>query len=328
LSGRTFEATGRAGSAGVAVINDDDGQGFYPTGRAVGKTLWLGPPEEVNASLLPAGFRLPRLTIVGVVADARFAGLDVVPQPEVYALYAQSTETPPTLYLALRSLRDPAGVIGDLRPRLRALDAAMPLAEVATVQQLLRESGAQHRFGATLVSAFAVLAFGLAIVGVYCVVAHFVTQRTRELGIRMALGAAEHRVLRFAVWGGVATALAGTFVGLAASLALGSIMRQFVFGITPTDLVTFVTVPTVLLVAVVSRPPSQRYARRASRPPLLHRPLRVRFALVFRDGLAMTGTVPVRGVCPQSLTILGSPLRRMPPSAAVRAQHRPAQPPR
>ena len=127
----------------------------------------------------------------------------------------------------------------------------MPLAEVATVQQLMRDAGARRRFGATLVTAFAVLAFGLAIVGVYGVVAQFVTQRTRELGIRMALGAAEHRVVRLVVWEGMATALGGAAVGLVASLALAGVMRELVFGVTPTDLVTFVTVPAVLLVAVV-----------------------------------------------------------------------------
>ena len=250
-SGRLFETTDRAGTAGVAIINESMARRFYPGGNPVGKTIWLGPPEEMIVSILPSGYRFPRLTVVGVVADERFDGLDAPPQPEVYGLYSQSTETPAALYLALRSSRDPASVIGDVRAALREVDATMPLAEVATVQELMRDAGARRRFGAGIVTAFAVLALGLAVVGVYGVVAHFVTQRTRELGIRMALGAGEPRVVRLVVLEGVMTACAGVAVGLCASFALGGVMRDLVFGVTSTDPMTFVLVPAVLLVAVV-----------------------------------------------------------------------------
>ena len=251
VAGRTFQATDRPGSVEVVVVNETLAKRFFPAGDAVGKRLWLGPPESMVASLLPAGFRFPRLTIVGVVADERFAALDEPPQPEIYAPYGQSTETPSAFYLAVRSPREPTALVAELRAALRDVDAAMPLAEVATARELMRESGARRRFGTLLVTSFAVLALGLAVVGVYGVVAQFVTQRSRELSIRMALGAGSDRVVGLVVREGLMTAIAGAVLGLGAALAVARVMRDVLFGVTTTDPVTFVVIPVVLTLAVV-----------------------------------------------------------------------------
>jgi predicted permease len=263
IAGRTFEPQDREGSPGVVVVNQTMARRFWPGGSPIGKMLWLGPPEHMVSSILPAGFRFPRLTVTGVVADERFESLDVPPEPEIYQLYAQSTETSPALYLAVRSKRAPAAVVADLRNVLREVDPTMPLAEVATVGQLLRESGARRRFGALLVTGFAILALTLAFVGVYGVAAQFVAQRRRELAIRLALGASDDRVVRLVLREGLVTASAGAVVGLCVALGLGGVMRDVIFEVGPGDPVTYLTSAAVLLAAILLATivPARRAAR-------------------------------------------------------------------
>jgi hypothetical protein len=235
----------------VAIINQTMARRFWPGRDPVGATIWMGPPEAMVSSLLPPGFSFPRLTVIGVVADERFESLDQPPEPEVYQLYSQSTETPAALYLAVRTRGEPVLVIPSLRAALRAVDPSMPLAEVATVGELMRESGARRRFGALLVSGFAALALGLALVGVYGVAAQFVAQRRRELAIRLALGAGVGEVVRLVLREGAGTALAGGAIGIGAALALSGLMRAVVFEIGPGDPVTYATSALVLLAAVI-----------------------------------------------------------------------------
>lgn len=263
IAGRTFEAEDRADSPGVAVVNQTMARRFWPGGTPVGKTIWMGPPEHMISSILPEGFRFPRLTVIGVVADERFESLEAPPDPEVYQLYAQSTETSPALYLAVRSARDPALVVADLRKTLREVDPAMPLAEVATVGQLMRESGARRRFGALLVTSFALLALSLAFVGVYGVVAQYVAQRRRELAIRLALGASDAGVVRLVLREGLATALVGAAVGFAVAFGLAGVMREVTFEVGPTDPVTYSASAAVLLAAILLATivPARRAAR-------------------------------------------------------------------
>jgi predicted permease len=250
ISGRTFEAHDGAGSAPVAVVNEAFARRFWPQGDPVGKIIWMGPPEEMLGPNRQPGYRFPRLTIVGVVADERFQALDAPPQPEVYQLYAQSTETPSTLYVAVRSPGDPATVAGEIRTAVRELDAAMPLAQVATARELMRVSSARRRLSTLLVAGFAVLALGLAMVGIYGIAAQFVTQRTRELGIRIAVGAGTGQVMRLVLREGGLTALAGATAGLVGAVAGARLMRDVLFGVTPTDPVTYLGI-TIVLVAVV-----------------------------------------------------------------------------
>jgi putative ABC transport system permease protein len=265
LAGRTFEPSDQAGSPGVAVVNQAMARRFWPGGSPVGKMIWLGPPEHMVSSLLPQGFRFPRLTVVGVVADERFEALDTPPDPEVYQLYAQSTETSPVLYLTVRSTREPGAVVADLRNTLREVDPAMPLAEIATAGELVRESSAKRRFGAVLVTGFAGLALALSLVGVYGVAAQFVGQRRRELAIRLALGAAAGSVVRLVLREGLMTALAGAGIGLGVALALAGLMRDVIFGVSTVDPATYVASAGVLLAAVVLA--TFIPARRASRLP-------------------------------------------------------------
>jgi predicted permease len=265
LSGRAFDPADRADGQPVAVINRAMARRFWPRRDPLGATLWMGPPEAMISTLLPAGYRFPRLTVVGVVADERFESLDQPADPEVYQLYAQSTETPSAFYLAVRTRGQPSLVIPGLRSALRAVDPTMPLAEVATVGELMRESGARRRFGAVLVSGFAALALALALVGVYGVAAQFVAQRRRELAIRLALGADIREIVRLVLREGAGTALAGGAVGIAVALALSGLMRAVVFEVQPSDPVTYGACTAVLLAAVLLA--ALLPARRAARLP-------------------------------------------------------------
>jgi putative ABC transport system permease protein len=265
LSGRAFDSTDRADGQPVAVVNRAMARRFWPGRDPLGATLWMGPPEAMISTLLPPGYRFPRLTVVGVVADERFESLDQPAQPEVYQLYAQSTETPSTLYLAVRTRGQPSLVIPGLRSALRTVDPTMPLAEVATVSELMSESGARRRFGAVLVSGFAALALALALVGVYGVAAQFVAQRRRELAIRLALGADIREIVRLVLREGAGTALAGGIFGIAVALALSGLMRAVVFEVQPSDPVTYAACTAVLLAAVLLA--ALLPARRAARLP-------------------------------------------------------------
>jgi cell division protein FtsX len=203
--------------------------------------------------------------VIGVARDELFESLDLPPEPEVYQLYAQSTETSPTLYLVVRSPRESAAIAADLRGVLRDVDPTMPLAEVATIRQLMRESGARRRFGTLLLAGFATLALTLALVGVYGVAAQFVAQRRRELAIRLALGASDGRLVRLVLREGLVTALLGVAVGFAVAFGLSGAMRDLTFEVRPTDPLTYLVSAALLLAAILLA--TFMPARRASRLP-------------------------------------------------------------
>jgi putative ABC transport system permease protein len=264
-AGRGFEPTDRRGGLPVAVVNETLAKRFWPGEDPVGKIIWMGPPEHMIASLLPEGYRFPRLTVVGVVQDERFDALDAPPNPEVYQLYGQSGELSSSVYLAIRSTREPSALIADLRSTLRQMDPMLPLAQVATAGELVREASANRRFGALLVTSFAGLALALSLVGVYGVAAQFVAQRRRELAIRLALGAGDASVMRLVLREGLVTALAGAAAGLGAALALGGIMRDVIFQVSTADPATYAASGVLLLASVVLA--TFIPARRASRLP-------------------------------------------------------------
>jgi putative ABC transport system permease protein len=265
VAGRGFELSDRPGGPAVAVVNETMAQRFWPGDDPVGKIIWMGPPEHMVASLLPEGFRFPRLTVIGVVKDERFDALDAPPNPEVYQLHGQTGEVSSLLYLAVRSTREPSALIADLRSTLRQVDPMLPLAQVATAGELVRESAAKRRFGALLVTSFAVLALALSLVGVYGVAAQFVAQRRRELAIRLALGAGDASVMRLVLREGLVTGLAGAAAGLGVAFALGGIMRDVIFQVSTADPATYAASGGLLLASVVLA--TFIPARRASRLP-------------------------------------------------------------
>jgi predicted permease len=262
-AGRVFDASDHAGSPGVAVVNETAARKFWPGGSPVGQTIWMGPPEALVASVNPPGFRFPRLRVVGVVADERFTGLDQPPADEVYQLTDQVTERASVMYVVVRSAGDPLALAAAVRREVRALDPYQPVAEVASMSDLVRRAMAPRRFSTSLVGAFAALALMLAAVGLYGVVSYSVAQRRREIGVRMALGASARSVLRLVAAQGLKPALVGAAVGLVGAMVLTRLMGSMLFGVAPSDPLAVLGAAALLagVAALASVVPARRVLR-------------------------------------------------------------------
>jgi putative ABC transport system permease protein len=262
-AGRVFDESDRAGGPGVAVVNETAARKFWPGRSPVGTTIWMGSPEALIAGRLPSNFRFPRLRVVGVVADERFTALDQPPDAEVYQLSDQVTERGSEKYLVIRSDADPLALAAAVRREVRALDPYQPVAEIATMSQLVRGALARRRFSTALLGAFAALALALAAVGLYGVVSYSVAQRRQELGVRMALGASARRVLGLVIGQGLRPALAGAVIGLAGAVFLTRLMSGMLFGVAPGDPLTMLAVACVLtaVALVASLVPARRALR-------------------------------------------------------------------
>lgn len=209
------------------------------------------------------------LRVVGVVGDVH-ASLDEDPLPQVYRLQNQLPALfggagARTMTLALRTSVPPESLVAAARAALADVDPEIPMAQVRSMHEIFQRSVAQPRLTRNLLGAFGLLALLLAAVGIYGVVSYTVARRTREIGIRMALGAGRARVSALMVLEGAAPALLGAALGTAAAVAGGGWLREVLFRVSPTDVLTLVTVPALLVgVALLA---SWLPARRASRVP-------------------------------------------------------------
>jgi putative ABC transport system permease protein len=252
LKGRAFSEHDSADSQQVAIINETLARRFFADEDPIGKTIWMGPPE----SLLPPDAQTPenrfvRRVIVGVVADVKGSSLDKSPNPEALAPYSQNKREgwSNALMLAVRTTASPQSAIAVIREQVRALDADQPITNVATMEERLSQSLSQPRFSTMLLGLFAAVALLLAAVGIFGVMSHVVTQRTHEIGIRMALGAQRLDVLKLVVGHGMRLTVIGLTIGLAASFALTRLMSSMLFGVSATDPLTFLAI-SVLLASV------------------------------------------------------------------------------
>jgi putative ABC transport system permease protein len=184
-------------------------------------------------------------TIVGVVADMRYAKLDAQPAPETYVPYRQALGFR-FVDIMVRAAGDPSALAGTTRKLIADLDRTRPVYDVQTVEQALASSIAPRRFNLLLLGIFAAVALVLAVVGIYGVMGYVVTQRTHEIGVRMALGACRGEVVCMVVQQGMAIAAAGIAVGAAAALGLTRIMGSLLYEISPTDGPTFGVICGVL----------------------------------------------------------------------------------
>jgi putative ABC transport system permease protein len=182
--------------------------------------------------------------IIGVVGDHKHMGLDTEIEPMSYWPHAEQAF--PFMTLVVRTKGDPGNITSAARGVIQGLDVEQPLADVRTLESLLSDSVARARFNTLLLTVFAVVALILSAVGIYGVMSYAVTQRTHEIGIRMALGAQTSHVLALVVKQGMTLALVGVVVGLGASFALTRIMASLLYGITATDTLTFSLIPVVL----------------------------------------------------------------------------------
>jgi putative ABC transport system permease protein len=223
----------------VAVINETMARRFWPNEDPVGKRFCYGGPQCGG----------PLLTIVGVVGDMRRTGFDKPVRYETFLPYTQLA--PGTLTLVVRTIGDPLAAVAPVRAQLRSLDAEQPLFEVATMDQLLSSMVAQRRFSMTLLGTFAALALLLGVVGVYGVTSYLVAQRTREVGVRLALGAPPGQVVAMVVRQGMTVAVVGLGIGLVAALAAARLMAGLLFGVSPYDVATLLVVIAVIALATL-----------------------------------------------------------------------------
>jgi len=236
LRGRDFSEADTTDSVPVALVNVALEKKYWPNQGAIGKQIG------------PAGARYPLMTIVGVVPDVKHISLREDTTPEIYVVYTQK-QWPSMLNMrvALRTKTEPASMTESVRQAIHSLDPELPLAKVATLTTLVEDSLSQPRFAMLLLASFGVLALLLASIGMYGVISYSVMQRTQEIGIRMALGAERRKVFAMVLGQGARLAGLGIAFGLVAALGLTRIMASFLFGVRPTDPLTFAAVSLLLV---------------------------------------------------------------------------------
>ncbi|MGH9843320.1 MAG: FtsX-like permease family protein [Blastocatellia bacterium] len=225
-AGRSLTGRDREGQPGVVVINETLARRYWPNESALSKRLKLGP--NPNA---------PWLTVVGVAGDARNFGLDTEARPEAYVSYLQSPSE--RMRVIIRTATEPLSLAPSVRTSVRAFDQDLPFSQVTTMEQLYAKSVAQRRLNLLLLAILAGVALLLAACGTYGVMAYTVAERTREIGVRMALGARAGDVLSLIVRQGMRLTVLGVLLGLTASFALTRLMRTLLFGVSATDPLTF-----------------------------------------------------------------------------------------
>ena len=239
--GRLFNDQDVAGQPGVAVIDERMAHEYWPNQNPVGKRLRRGGVDSNS----------PWLTVVGVVGRVKHESLDSDPRIAFYLPHGQAPTR--ALSLVVRASSDAAQLTGAVKQAIRDVDATLPMYSVRTMEAYLDRSLARHRFSMVLLGVFAAIALMLAAVGTYGVMAYVVGQGTREIGIRIALGASRGRVMGLVLGQGMLLAAAGIVVGLIGAFWLSQFMRTLLFEIGARDPLTFVVVPAVLLaVALVA----------------------------------------------------------------------------
>ena len=238
LKGRAFTELDSTGAPDVTVINEALARRYFPNENPLGKRL-------LSTRLQLLGGDPVTREVVGVVGDVRHFGLDVEPRPEMYLPYNQDPW--PGMHLIVRASFDPTSLVSAVRNEIWAVDKDQPIFNIKTMEQRVAESTSQRRFNMLLLVVFAAVALALAAVGVYGVMSYSVSQRTHEIGIRMALGARAADVVRLVVAQGMTLALVGVVVGLIAAFALTRLMTSLLYGVSATDPVTFAVISLILI---------------------------------------------------------------------------------
>lgn len=245
LRGRIFSGVDTPGAEPVALINREMADSFWHGEDPIGQFIWIGKPMG-PAAAEPAPRR-----IVGIVENIREVALSEPPEETIYIPYPQ-TRNWSEAHFIVRSGQDPLGLVPSVRSTLRTMAPDQPISSIKTLDQVVSDSVVSQRFDATLLTVFGAIALLIATVGVYGVISYSVAQRTNEIGIRMALGATRGRVMGMVLGQGLRLALAGVVVGLAASYWLTRLLRELLYGVKPTDSVTFISVSLVLLAVALA----------------------------------------------------------------------------
>ena len=234
IAGRDFDDRDRKGAQRVIIVNERMAQLLWPGENAVGKHIFIGV-ESRDA-----------IEVVGVARTGKYRALAEDPKPYYYSPMAQ--RGPSGMILTVRTTNDPRNLVGAIRKEVQTIDARIPLSAIKTMNEHMTFALWAPNMAATLALAFGVVALLLSAVGLYSVMAYIVSQRTREVGIRMALGANRRNVLKLITRQGMLLALIGVAIGLALSLLLASALSSVLIGISSYDLTTFVVVPFLLVI--------------------------------------------------------------------------------
>jgi len=239
--GRLFSDVDGPTAPPVVVVNESLARRFFPDGDAIGGKITFGDAADP---------RTPWATIIGIVSDTRRGGVNRAPWAEVYYPHAQVPD--PRMYALVRTSGDPLAVARAAQAAVWAIDQNQPVHSIRTVEALLAVSQANRRFTTLLVGIFSIVALALAAVGIYGVIAYSAAQRTKEIGIRIALGATGSDVLTMVLKEGATIGVVGLAAGLAAALVLTRFMSSLLFGVGARDPITFVLLPIVLLLVIIA----------------------------------------------------------------------------
>ncbi|MPY89149.1 MAG: FtsX-like permease family protein [Luteitalea sp.] len=264
--GRDFTDRDRRGAQKVMIVSEALARQAWPNESAIGKRI-------ACCEAGPRGLRDPVFkVVVGVAADVRWRGLARAPAPEFYLPIAQAPSNPPgaawdwvdrTMYIVARTPGDPVALHGGMTRVLRGIDPTLPLFNIQTMEERMQGAMATSRFNTVLLTALGVMGLVLAAVGIYGVIACFVSQRTQEIGVRLALGAAPADVIRLVIRQALKPVLVGLVVGVVGAIAASDLLSAQLYGVTPRDPLTImvVSVAFVLVAILASWAPARRAAR-------------------------------------------------------------------
>jgi predicted permease len=251
VAGRDFNANDREGSTPVVIVSRKLAESVFPGQNPIGQRIKVGGPS-------------PYVTIVGIVGDFRSRGFDDTPEPTMYFSYPQTARSaffmPRTLALIVRTAGPPDALAKSVRDAVHALDKTAPVAEMRTMEQVVGTSVANRRFTTALLAGFALLALTLAGIGIYGVISYGVSQRSGEIGVRMALGAEQSRVLTLVISEALRMCAVGIVIGVALSVVVARLAKAMLVGVSVVDPVTLAVVCVALLVvaALAAAVPARR----------------------------------------------------------------------
>jgi predicted permease len=249
VEGRGFNIDDRSNAPLVGIVNQTLARRLFPAGRVLGESLLLG--RDANLSV----------RIVGIIRDAKTAGANAPVPDEFYMPLRQRPN--PSLSIVVRTTGDPASLQSSIRRAAAAVDPNQAISFFATMDSTAAQALGTQQLVATLTSIFAALSAALALIGVYSVIAYTVSQRTAELGIRIALGASAREVVQLVMRGGMSVVAAGVGAGLVSAAIMGRVIRQLLFGVDPISAEVYggVAVLFLLVAAMACLAPSLRASR-------------------------------------------------------------------